>query len=204
MLAVVLGPKADHSLRSATGSPDSTGGRSASRISNGFAETNRTHGAPASSTAGYPVTLSVTTTSGRTSSQMSITRSCEYCSPATSASQMGFVTVSIWAIVGLRNSGAVTRMNSAHGSAEGSAFSSGGAIRIMRSSNPLASRTPSNDSSTTKTIRCPRSSSTLAIATQLLVGPQAPGSGKNAIVLASVMCVVPPVSVGRARSAPQR
>ena len=120
---------------------------------------------------------------------MSITRSCEYCSPATSASQIGFVTVSIWTIVGLRNSGAVTRMNSAHGSAAGSAFSSGGAIRIMRSSNPLASRTPSNDSSTTKTIRWPRSDSTLAMATQLLVGPQAPGSGKNAIVLASVMCV---------------
>ena len=34
------------------------------------------------------------------------------------------------------NSGAVTRMNSAHGSASGSAFSSGGAIRISRSSNP--------------------------------------------------------------------
>ena len=43
-----------------------------------------------------------------------------------------------------------------------------------------------NDSSITNTIRWPRSFKTFAIATQLFVGPQAPGSGKNAIVLRSV------------------
>jgi len=42
-----------------------------------------------------PVTLSVTTTSGCTSSQMAMTRSWEYCAAATSVSQMGFVTVEI-------------------------------------------------------------------------------------------------------------
>jgi hypothetical protein len=117
---------------------------------------------------------------------MPITVSWLYRSPATSASQIGLVTVSICSIVGLRNSGAVTRMNSPQGSASGSAFSSGGVIRISRSSNPLASSTPVNDSSITNTIRWPRSFKTLAIATQLLVGPQAPGSGKKAIVLPSV------------------
>ena len=120
------------------------------------------------------------------SSQMPMTVSWLYCSPATSASQIGFVTVSICSIVGLRNSGAVARMNSAHGSASGSAFSSGGAIRISRSSKPFFSSTPVNDSSITNTMRCPRSFKTFAIATQLLVGPHAPGSGKNAIVLRSV------------------
>ena len=143
------------------------------------------------------MTLSVTTTSGRTLSQMSITRSCEYCSPATSASQIGLVTVSICSMVGLANSGAVTRMNSAQGSAAGSASSSGAAIRINRSSNPFASSTPSNDSSATNTMRWPRSRSTSAMATQLFVGPHAPGSGKKAIVLASVIVEVisgvPPV-----------
>src|SRR3990172_2917215 len=109
-----------------------------------------------------------------------------YCSPATSASQIGLVTVSICSIVGLRNSGAVTGMNSAHGAAWGSAFSSGGAMRIRRSSNPLDSSTPVKDSSITNTMRWPRTASTLAIATQLLVGPQAPGSGKKAMVRASV------------------
>ncbi len=43
-----------------------------------------------------------------------------------------------------------------------------------------------NDSSITNTIRWPRSFRTFAIATQLFVGPQAPGSGKNAIVVRSV------------------
>jgi hypothetical protein len=162
-----------------------------------LAETNRTHGAPASSTEGYPVTLSVHTTSGRMSSQISMIRPCEYCSPATSASQIGFVTVSICSIVGLRNSGAVTRMNSAQGSAVGSAFSSGGAIRIMRSSNPRLTSSPSNDSSTTNTMRWPRSANTLAIATQLLVGPQAPGSGKKAMVFGSLMRVAPLLRRGR-------
>ena len=34
------------------------------------------------------------------SSQISMIRPCEYCSPATNASQMGFVTVEICSIVG--------------------------------------------------------------------------------------------------------
>ena len=58
-------------------------------------------------------------------------------------------------------------------------------MRNRRSSKPRASSTPANDSSTTNTMRWPRSRSTLAMALQLLVGPQAPGSGKNAIVLES-------------------
>lgn len=49
---------------------------------------------------------------------------------------VGFVTVATFWIVGARNPGAVTRMSSAHGSAVGSTFSSGGAMRIMRSPNP--------------------------------------------------------------------
>ncbi len=103
---------------------------------------------------------------------------------------MGLVTVSICSIVGLRNSGAVTRMNSAHGSAAASVSSSGAAMRIRRSSNPFASSTPSNDSSATNTMRWPRSSRTSAMATQLFVGPHAPGSGKKAIVFATVLASV--------------
>jgi alkyl hydroperoxide reductase subunit AhpC len=194
---------ASHSERSPTGRPDSGGGSEGSRISSGFAETNLAQGQSASSTAGKPVTLSVQIRSGRTSSQISISRSWECRAPATSASQIGFVTVSCCSIVGRRNSGAVTRMNSAQGSAVGSAASSAGAIRISRSSNPRASRTPVNDSSTTKTTRWPRSRSTSPSATQLLVGPHAPGSGKNTMVLppADVMARANVSAAGRVPSA---
>ena len=66
-----------------------------------------------------------------------------------------------------------------------SGSSGGGARRIVASSNPLASKVPANDSSTTNTTRCPRSLRTLPIPTQLFVGPNAP-SGKNTIVFGSV------------------
>ncbi len=80
---------------------------SGSCISSGFAETIRTHGTPASGTDGWPVTLSETTTSGRTSSQIAINRSCAYFAPATSSTQNGLVTVSSCTIVGFANSGAI-------------------------------------------------------------------------------------------------
>ena len=56
---------------------------------------------------------------------------------------------------------------------------------MSRSSKPLASNVPANDSSTMNTTRWPRSRRTLPIPTQLLVGPNAP-SGKKTIVRASV------------------
>ncbi len=71
-------------------------------------------------------------------------------------------------------------------------------MRIMRSSNPRLTSSPSNDSSTTNTMRWPRSASTFAIATQLLVGPHAPGSGKKAIVLRSTS-VIRSAPLGRPR-----
>ena len=73
-------------------------------------------------------------------------------------------------------------MNSAQPSPTASGRSGAGAIRISASSKPRFSSSPANDSSTTKTIRWPRSRSGSVIATRLFVGPQAPGSGKTAIV----------------------
>ena len=92
------------------------------------------------------------------------------------------MTVASCSIVGLRNSGAVVRMNSAQPSPTASGCSGAGAIRISASSKPRRSSSPAKDSSTTKTTRWPRSRSGSVIATRLLVGPQAPGSGKTAIV----------------------
>ena len=67
----------------------------------------RAHGTPAVDTAGKAVTLSVTITSGRTSSQISSIRSWAYLAPSASSAQIGMVTVSSCSMVGLRNSGAV-------------------------------------------------------------------------------------------------
>ena len=88
-------------------------------------------------------------------------------------------------MVGLRNSGAVSRMKSFQNWPGTSGSSGGGARRIVASSKPLASSVPANDSSTTNTTRCPRSRSTVPMPTQLFVGPNAP-SGKNTTVFGSV------------------
>ena len=74
-------------------------------------------------------------------------------------------------IVGVRKTGAVSRMKSFQNWPGTSATSGGGPSRISRSSKPFASRLPANDSSTTKTTRCPRSRRTWPIPTQLFVGP---------------------------------
>jgi hypothetical protein len=74
-------------------------------------------------------------------------------------------------IVGLRNTGPVSRMKSFQNWPGSSSVSADGCRRISRSSNPCASSVPANDSSITNTVRCPRSRSTAAIPTQLLVGP---------------------------------
>ncbi len=83
--------------------------------------------------------------------------------------------------VDLRKTGAVSRMKSFQNCPGSSGRSGGGASRISRSSKPLASSVPANDSSSTKTTRWPRSTSTSPIPTQLFVGPKAL-SGKKTIV----------------------
>ena len=74
-------------------------------------------------------------------------------------------------IVGLRNTGAVSRMKSFQNWPGTSGVSGGGARRIRRSSKPWASSVPAKDSSTMKTTRWPRRRRTSPIPTQLLVGP---------------------------------
>src|SRR5437588_2630450 len=84
-------------------------------------------------------------------------------------------------IVGRRKTGAVSRMKSFQNCPGASGSAGGGASRMSRSSNPLASSVPAKDSSTMKTTRCPRRRRTSPIPTQLLVGPNAP-SGKKTMV----------------------
>ncbi len=74
-------------------------------------------------------------------------------------------------IVGLRNTGAVSRMKSFQNWPGSSPASGGGPRRMWRSSKPCASSVPANDSSTMKTTRCPRRRSTSPMPTQLFVGP---------------------------------
>ncbi len=81
-------------------------------------------------------------------------------------------------MVGLRNTGAVSRMKSFQNCPGTSSTSGGGCSRMRPSSNPLASSVPAKDSSTTNTTRWPRAVRTSPIPTQLLVGPKAP-SGKE-------------------------
>ena len=99
-----------------------------------------------------------------------------------------------WSSVGLRKTGAVSRMKSFQNCPGSSSVSGGGPSRISRSSNPCASRLPANDSSITNTTRCPRSRSTCPMPTQLFVGPYAP-SGKNTIVAAC--CSMGPLARSR-------
>ncbi len=56
-------------------------------------------------------------------------------------------------IVGLRNTGAVSRMKSFQNWPGSSSVSAGGVSRISRSSNPFSSSVPANDSSAMKTTR---------------------------------------------------
>jgi hypothetical protein len=86
-------------------------------------------------------------------------------------------------IVGLRKTGAVSRMKSFQNWPGASSTSGFGPSRISRSSNPLASSVPANDSSTTKTTRWPRRSSTSPMPTQLLVGPYAPSGKKMKVAM---------------------
>ena len=89
-----------------------------------------------------------------------------------------------------RNTGAVSRMKSFQNWPGASGSSGAADSRISRSSKPLASSVPANDSSATNTTRWPRRRSTSPMPTQLLVGPNAP-SGKNTIVRASWSMAAP-------------
>src|SRR3954451_24889609 len=99
-----------------------------------------------------------------------------------SAWKVGAMNAPSCSTVGLRNTGAVSRMKSFQNWPGTSGSSGGGASRMVRSSKPFSSRLPANDCSTMNTTRWPRPRSTSPMPTQLLVGPKAP-SGKNATVL---------------------
>ena len=91
--------------------------------------------------------------------------------PSTSAWKVGAMNSESCSIVGLRNTGEVSRMKSFQNWPGSSSASEGGVSRISRSSKPFASSVPPNDSSRMKTTRWPRRRSTSPIPTQLLVGP---------------------------------
>ncbi len=112
---------------------------------------------------------------------ISTSRGWTYFAPSMSAWNVGAMNSPSCSMVGLRKTGAVSRMKSIQNWPGISASSGGGPSRMSRSSKPFASRLPANDSSTMNTTRWPRSRSTLPIPTQLFVGPYAP-SGKNTIV----------------------
>jgi len=141
----------------------------------------RTHGLPDATTAGKPTTLSSTITSGPTSSMISARRGSTYFDPSIRACHVGCMNDDSCSMVGLRNSGAVSRMKSFQNWPGCSSTSGAGCSRIRASSNPLASSDPANDRSTTNTTRAPRDRRTFPIPTQLLVGPYAP-SGKKTTV----------------------
>ena len=79
---------------------------------------------------------------------ISVSRASTYFDPSISAPQVGAMNSSSWTIVGLRKTGAVSRMKSIQNWPGTSSTSGLGPSRISRSSNPLASRVPANDSST--------------------------------------------------------
>ena len=150
----------------------------------------RAHGRPLAGIAANATTLSSTIASGARSSKIEASRSFTYIEPSINACHVGSRNDESCSIVGLRNSGAVSRMKSFQNWPGTSGSSGGGARRIVASSNPLASNVPANDSSTTNTTRCPRSFRTLPMPTQLFVGPNAP-SGKNTIVFVSATACPP-------------
>ncbi len=98
-------------------------------------------------------------------------RGFTYIEPSISACQVGCMNSAICSSVDLRNTGAVSRMKSIQNWPGTSGSAGGGPSRISRSSNPLASRLPANDSSTMNTTRWPRRRSTSPMPTQLFVGP---------------------------------
>ena len=121
--------------------------------------------------AGNATTLSSTITSGPSSSKISARRGSTYFAPSMSACQVGAMKLPSCSRVDVRNTGAVSRMKSIQNWPGTSGSAGGGPSRIVRSSKPLASSVPANDSSTMNTTRCPRSRRTLPIPTQLFVGP---------------------------------
>ncbi len=163
--------KAGQPVRSATGYPDENGAIAGSFISIGLHETMRTHGRPLAAIAGNATTLSSTMTSGATSSKISASRGLTYFAPSMSACQVGAMNSPSCSTVGLRKTGAVSRMKSIQNWPGTSGSAGGGPSRMSRSSNPLASSVPANDSSTTNTTRWPCARSTCPMPTQLFVGP---------------------------------
>ena len=117
---------------------------------------------------------------------ISVRRGWTYIAPSTSAWQVGAMNRPSCSMVGLRKTGAVSRMKSIQNWPGISGSAGAGPRRISRSSKPFASSVPANNSSTMNTTRWPRSRRTSPIPTQLLVGPKAP-SGKKTIVRASVI-----------------
>ena len=102
---------------------------------------------------------------------ISARRGATYFAPSISAPKVGAMNSPSCSIVGLRKTGAVSRMKSIQNWPGTSGSAGGGPRRISRSSKPLASRLPANDSSTMNTTRWPRARSTLPMPAQLFVGP---------------------------------
>ena len=120
---------------------------------------------------------------------ISVSRASTYLAPSISAWKVGAMNSPSWSIVGLRKTGAVSRMKSFQNCPGASSVSGGGVSRIVRSSKPCASSVPAKDSSTMKTTRWPRRRRTSPMPTQLLVGPNAP-SGKKTIVAAGSLTLL--------------
>src|SRR3954466_13921756 len=81
--------------------------------SSGLHDTIRTNGTPAVVSAGNATTLSSTITSGRTRSMISSSCGWQNLAPSISSCQTGFTQVSSCSMVGLRNCGAVSRIEAA-------------------------------------------------------------------------------------------
>ena len=92
-------------------------------------------------------------TSGPSSSKISTSFSSTYFDPSISACMPGRRNSSSCSIVGLRNTGDISRTSSFQNWPGISSTSGGGPSRISRSSKPFASRLPANDSSMMKTTR---------------------------------------------------
>src|SRR6202000_1167793 len=114
---------------------------------------------------------------------ISVSLPSTYLAPSISAWKVGAMNSPSCSMVGLRKTGAVSRMKSFQNCPGASSASGGGVRRIVRYCSPCAPSGPAKDSSTMKTTRWPRRRSTSPMPTQLLVGPNAP-SGKNTMVRA--------------------
>ena len=84
---------------------------------------------------------------------ISVSRASTNIAPSTRARQVGAMNSPSCSIVGFRKTGAVSRMKSIQNCPGTSSTSGLGPSRIRRSSKPLASSVPANDSSTMKTTR---------------------------------------------------